>query len=1127
MEKLTLNNHFFNAVERRIKIDHCKIFYIMKRSFAALVLLFFTFSMLNAAATKAQDLEKTKANVYLQGEPLKNAFTKIEAQTPFRFAYVEAQVKNYNNISLPAGSRSLKTILEDMFAKTYLSYTVRGNTIVIVERPASAVEKLVVVKDVTITGQVLDGNGVPLSGVSVLVKGTSVGTVTNEEGNFSISVPDANAVLVFSSIGYTELEHPLNGQTNVTVVMLAQQQSLEQVVVVGYGTQRRKDLTGSIASVGGDEIAKMPNTNPISSLQGKVAGLTVSNSGVPGAQPTVRVRGVNSTNSASPLYVVDGILHDNIDFLNPADIESMDILRDPSSIAIYGMRGANGVIAITTRKASRGQTRVNLQSSIGFNKIIDRVAVTDAEGFKKLYNAQLANSGATPFDYTNYTANTDWQKLILRNAMMTNHSLSVSNSGEKTTTYLNIGYNKQEGVVKYGGYERFIARLNEEIRITDKIKVGGDITGTYWNTNPTAAGLTNALWAAPIVPVQAGDDLYYRMPSFQQAQVGNPIATLNRNNRTSINRGYRFVGSIFAELKLTKELTWKSTFYTDLGFNNSRGYNALPYRFIVLGEMGGQTDTVFDNRQFTSVNQRQQEFRRFQQDHTITWDKNFGNGHRFTALGGFTTIYTDNTGLNANRRDTTLNIPNDPNFWFIDVVNLNNPGSYGGGGGKSSLAGGFARANYAFRDKYLLNATIRRDGSSKFAPANRWGTFGSIGAGWVISSEEFFKNQEKINFLKLRAAWGKIGNSNGVADNIYQPGVSNAGTAIFGDNVYSSVQAAYIPDPNLHWEKVRGIDIGLDVRAFDNRLTAEINWYDRTTSDILTAITIPNDTRRYFTNLGKITNRGIEVTTGWKNELASGFTYAVNANFSYNKNVVNSIGDNINFQLLGNGGVNRTQTDYSIGHFYGYRQVGIYQSLVQMGNMPYHANALPGDIAYADIDGNDTITTADRTYLGTPFPPYSYGMSFNFGYKGFDLQIDGQGVAGNKIYVERRTARFATVNYEANRLNAWTGPGTGNIEPILDNSRELNFLFSSYWLEPGDYFRLRTVQLGYSFNPEFLGKSFIRQARVYISGQNIKTWSRVTGYSPEANISDILGGGADNGVYPIPATYTFGVNLTF
>lgn len=1091
-----------------------KVLLIMK-----LTLAFTLFFSLNLSAN---GYGQQKINIKVRNTVVSEILTAIEKQTNYRFLYNNDLAELKNTVTIRAKDAAVKDVLPLLFTGTALTYQMMDNNLVVIK------EDPTVKKDVVVTGQVLDDKGAPLAGASVLVKGTTIGTTTNAEGHFTISVPNANSILVITSVGFTAQEYPLNGATNITIAMSPSQQVMDQVVVIGYGTQRKRDLTGSIASVKGEDIAKMPNTNPISSLQGKVAGLTVTNSGSPGAAPVVRVRGINSTNSASPLYVVDGILQDNIDFLNPGDIESIDVLRDPSSIAIYGLRGANGVIAVTTKKAARGQTRINLQSSVGIQRVTNKIAVTDATGFKKLYNAQLANLNATPFDYTSYTANTDWQNLILRNAMLTNHSLSVSNSGEKTTTYLNIGYNNQDGVVKYSNYQRFIARLNEEIRFNDYIKVGGDVTGTYWTMKPTSVTLNNALWAVPIVPVQYNNNTYYSMPSFQRAQVGNPIASLNRGNGTSLPKGYRFVGSLFAEIKLVKDLTLKSVVYTDLGFNSSRSYSPLPYRFINLGESGGSTDTTIDRNVKTSVSQSQAEYRKFQQDHTLTWDKSIGEGHRMTAMVGFTSVTESTTSISGNRRDTTVNVPNDPDYWYLNIINgATNPGTFDGTGGKSALVGMFGRISYAYKNKYLLNATVRRDGSSKFAPENRWGTFGSIGVGWVISDEGLFENVEKINFLKLRAAWGKIGNSNGVADNLYLPGISNASTAIFGDNVYTAIQASYIPDPNLHWEVVRGIDLGLELRALDNRFNTEINVYDRTTTDILTQLPIPNDSRFFFTNLGKITNRGVEVTAGWNERIGKDFNYGISSNFSYNKNVVNSIGDNINFQILGNGGANKTETNKSIGYFYGYRQTGIYQTTADLGKMPSLSNSLPGDIAYADLNGDGIISPDDRTYLGTPFPPYSFGSSLNLGYKGLDFLIEGQGVAGNKIYTQRRTYAFAPLNYESNRLNAWTAPGSTNIEPILDNSRGNNYLFSSYYLEPGDYFRIRTIQLGYNFNKDWLARTFIKQARVYVSGQNVKTWSQVTGYSPEAPIGSILGGGADNGIYPVPATYTLGINLTF
>ncbi|RZK46601.1 MAG: TonB-dependent receptor, partial [Pedobacter sp.] len=384
------------------------------------------------------------------------------------------------------------------------------------------------------------------------------------------------------------------------------------VVVVGYGTQKKRDVTGSIASVKGSDIEKFNVTNPIAALQGKVPGLTITNSGSPGASPTVRIRGINSTNSANPLYIVDGQMVDNIDFLNPADIESIDLLRDASSVAIYGLRGANGVIAITTKVSARGKTTVNFQSTFGIQRVTDRIDVTDAEGFKKLYSAQLANLNAAPQDYTNYNANTDWQDLILRNAAINTNSLSISNNGEKSTTLINIGYNDQDGVVKYNNFKKFIARLNEEIRITDKIKVGGNFTGFHFRNNPSQAGLNNAIWAAPIVDVQSPNGLYNTMPLFQRAQVGNAMYALERNRNTDINRGYRINGSLFAEIKFLKDFTLRSSVYTDLGFNNSRSYSPLPFTVVNLGEGLAPTETFYDTNVRTTVGQSANEYRSYQ-----------------------------------------------------------------------------------------------------------------------------------------------------------------------------------------------------------------------------------------------------------------------------------------------------------------------------------------------------------------------------------------------------------------------------------------------------------------------------------------------------------------------------------
>lgn len=981
-------------------------------------------------------------------------------------------------------------------------------------------------QNITVKGKVTESN-LPLPGAGVTIKGTTTATVTNVDGTYSISVP-ANGTLVFSMIGFTPREIPVQNRTLIDVSMNTSALDLDQVVVVGYGTQKRRDLTGATTSVSGEDIARMPAVQPIASLQGKVPGLTVINNGAPGSQPVVRIRGISSPRSADPLYVVDGLIQDNIDYLNPADIETIDLLRDASSAAVYGLRGANGVIAITTKRAARGQTRINFNSNIGIQKVIDKIDVTDAAGFKDLYSRQLANINAAPFDFSNYTANTDWQDLILRSAMINSNNLSFSNTGEKSTTLINFGYNNQEGVLKYNDYQKYTLRISEEIKVSDKFKLGGDITGFHAKSNPTAASLNTAIWAAPIVGVRENESTYYAMPSFQRAQVGNVVAAIERSNRTSINKNFRFNGSVFAELKFLKDFTLRSTLYADYGFSTGRSYSRPPFTFINVGENGSPNTTNYDNQFRSSVNQGQSESHKYQQDHVLTYEKAFGENHRLTATAGFTSYRSASSSLSGSRTDSTLVVPGDPDLWYLGIINANNILSNGGGGNEETNAGGFARVSYQYQNKYLFNGTIRRDGSSRFAPANRWGTFGSIGIGWVASEENFFKdNIGGINYLKFRASFGRLGNSNGVTPNLYQLSLDAGSSAVFGENVYTAVVNANQPDPNLRFEVVQGLDVGFDLKALNNRLSAEVNLYDKKTDGLLTSFPQPNGEPPYFTNLGEVNNRGIEISLGWSDKIGADFNYNVSGNFSYVRNRVVSIGNTIDYQITGNSGVNLTSTGYSIGYFYGYQQVGIYQNAKEMLTQPQFANSRAGDIRYADLNGDGVISPLDRTYLGTPFPPYSYGMNLSFGYKGFDALIEGQGVFGNEIYTQRRTSNFATLNYEANRLNAWTTAGSTNVEPILDNTRGNNFLFSTYYLEPGDYFRLRTVQLGYTFGRELMTKIGAQKLRLYVSGQNIKTWTKATGYTPEAQIGNITGGGADNGVYPVPAIYSFGLNVTF
>ncbi len=980
--------------------------------------------------------------------------------------------------------------------------------------------------DITVKGTVTSLDGDPLAGASVKAQGGS-GTSTDASGNYSITVKE-NATLVFSYVGYASQTINVAGRTVINVTLVSETKLEEQVIVIGYGTQRKIDNTGSVANVRGEDIAKQANNNPIASLQGRVAGVTIVNSGAAGATPTVRIRGVNSTSgSAGPLYVVDGIFQDNINYLNPNDIESIDVLKDPASIAIFGLSGGNGVIAVTTKKAAKGKTRISFQTNTGISKVHNLIKVTDAAGFKKLYDQQLSNLNAPAFDYTNYTADVDYQDLVLRTGFFTNNNITVSNATEKGSTIFSAGYNKEKGVLRNDEFQRLILRLNQQVSINKNLKIGGEITGYFSDRNPASASIINALRIAPITPVKAGEGLYYSTPSFQRAQVGNPIATLDRNDNTSINRSYRAVASVFAELKFARNFTFKSQFYADYLSTNGRNYTPLPFRVINLGEGTTPTDTTFNIRQRTAVSQSISEDRKFQQDHFLTYAKKFNNVHDLTLLAGVTTLYKDGSNVNGNRTDTTLNIPNDPSYYYINIVGQENPGTFGGGGDQSAQLGYFTRANYSYMNRYLVNASFRRDGNSKLSPENRYQNYASVGLGWIVSKESFWNNVKGLDYLKLRASYGSVGNGLGLADNLFRPIATQTGIGVFGENIYPSIGTNVIVSEGLRAEIVVGKDFAIEWRALKNKLSGEITLYDRTTKNIIVTQTVPITGQTLRTNAGNISNKGVELTLGWNDRIGKDFTYGISANGSYNKNNVESIGDGFDFVLTGNGGANRTVTGNSIGYFYGYRQVGIYQSTADLVKQPAFVNSLPGDIAYEDVNGDGVITPADRTFLGSPLPKYNFGGEVAVGYKNFDASIAFNGVAGNKIYTQRRINTFAQTNYEVNRLNAYTGPGTSNIEPILDLTRGNNYLFSSYYLEKGDYFRIRNLQIGYNFANNIAKSLRAQTLRISLSAQNLATFSYATGYTPEVGIGSVLGGGADNGTYPVPTVYTFGVNVVF
>jgi TonB-linked SusC/RagA family outer membrane protein len=975
-------------------------------------------------------------------------------------------------------------------------------------------------QDRTVTGRVTDAeDNLPLPGVNVVVQGTTRGTTTDSEGMYSISLTSRETTLVFSFVGYKPFTIDVTNRTSLDVSLEGDIASLEEVVVIGYGTQKKRDVTGAITSLKGEEIANLPNANPLNSIQGRAAGVVVTNSGVAGSSPTIRIRGVGSISNTNPLYVVDGIFADNIDFVNPNDIASMEILKDPSSLAIYGVQGANGVVIITTKRAQKDVTNINYSSYVGVQKVTNKIDVANAEEFKTLYNEQLAHLGSAPFDFSNYTADTDWQDLIFRSALISNNSLSITSGTDKNQLALSFNYFNQEGVIKYDQFKRYTVHLRDELTLSRHLKVGADISVFRFDRSPYRGGIVaNALWAAPVYSPRDANGNWNSSPTFQRAQVSNPLAFTEIYKDKSINNGYRFVGSAFAELNFLKDFTWRSVFYTDLGFNSARTYD--PLFEIGTGPERAQFNEV------TRVYQEKRNFTTWQMDHTLTYQKTFSQDHDVTLLGGITQqLKANDFLLGARQGRSPLSIPNDPQFWYLGIGDNDVTRTNDGGAEEQAFLSFLFRVNYSFRGKYLLNASYRRDGTSKFSPNNRWGNFPAVGAGWVISEESFMQDQNTLTFLKLKASWGRLGNDK-VGNYLYYPLLNTGVTAVFGENVYPAAVPEYIPNPNIHWEVVQGTDVGLELSAVKGKLTVEADYYNRETQDILVRLSIPGavGANQSLTNAGTIVNKGIELTLGWKDNLTSDLSYTLSANITTIKNEVTSIGDNIGYNITE--GPSRTAVGHPIGAFYGYVQEGIFQTEEEVAASAQAATAKPGDIRFKDIVADGVIDDKDRTFIGSPTPDFVFGGSLGLKYKGFDFSLDVQGVSGNEIYKARQTATFAILNYESNRLGRWVGPGTSDKEPVMDNTRSNNFQVSSYFLDPGDYFRIRNVVLGYTVPSSTLERFKIRLARVYVNAQNLFTFTKATGYSPEVGGSPVAFG-IDNGTYPLPATYSVGINLNF
>lgn len=998
-------------------------------------------------------------------------------------------------------------------------------------------------QNITVKGTVTDGQDkTSIPSVSVMVKGTTTGTQTDAAGRYTISAP-AGGTLVFTYIGYVTKEVPIANQSTVNVTLSSSSQQLDQVVVVGYGTQRKIDVTGAVANLKGDEISKQASTNPVAALQGKIAGVSITNTGTPGTTPQIRIRGLGTIfGNQAPLYVVDGVWYNDITFLNPGDIENMSVLKDASAQSIYGIRAANGVVLITTKKGkSNTPTTINYDGYVGFQKVTNQVKMANATEYATFTNELAKLNGGNPvFANTDLGAGTDWYKQLLRNAFVTNHNVSVAGGSEKSNYNISLGYLNQDGIIKSNNYKRYTARVSNDVQIFKNLKVGYNITGLSSKSNDIPLTIYHQLYAAaPSVPVFNPDGTYGD-PKTQNLGDGanfNPQASIDFNNQ--ITKQYSVTGNIFAELNFAKHFTFKTSFGGEFGQLESRKYAPVYYA------------TYAQKSDISVLDIKRVETRNWIIENTLTYQNTFNENHNLTVLVGQSAQSNKGYILNGTAQNVPYNTESDLYLALGDAATR----SVIDAGTLIKFASYFTRANYSFKNKYLLNASMRADGASQFFGSDQtWGYFPSVGAGWVISNEDFMKDQTVFSSLKLRGSWGKIGNAS-VPINPSQQLIDQNPTliAIFNNAPFTGKNITSLPPQPIVWEKGIGTDVGVEAAFLTNRLKIEADYYNRKTSRAIFNIpvlgSLGTSNNQLLGNQADIQNKGVEFSAAWSDVTGGGLSYSIGGNISYNANKVLAVLSGSTPIYGGSTGITngsfatRTIAGSPIGMFYGYKTAGIFQNASEIANSPVQSDAAPGGFKYQDLNGDGRITSADRTEIGNPNPKYTYGVNTSFAYKNFDLALDFQGVASVDVYNANLAYRFGNENITKDFYDhRWHGEGTSNTYPSANLGAAANSAPNSFYVSSGAYFRVRNAQLGYTLPSSILNKWKIKKIRIYANAQNAINIFGYKGFSPEVgpvpvdNAAKItttplpnttLNSGLDANVYPLFATYNFGVNLTF
>lgn len=1095
-----------------------QIFRIMRISTFLLMVCVFCSYAGNAHSQNA------KVSIRMNNVKLDKILNEIENQTDYLFIY-NNQVDINKITSVKVKNEAVAQVLDRILSGTGINYELEGTHIILTTEAIKDLHAQQQAK--TVTGTVTDVSGEPIIGANIRIKGTTTGTITDIDGNFSIKA-EPQSVIEVSYIGYLTQETVINNQKSIRFLLKEDTKTLDEVVVIGYGVQKKADLTGSVANINTEKLNTQSNANIGQALQGKIAGVDiVSQGGAPGSGTRIMVRGIGTLNNASPLYIVDGMYMNSIDHINPNDIASIDVLKDASSAAIYGSRAANGVIIVTTKEGSNteGKPIIDLSVNLGISTASKFLDMLDAKGWAEVTTIARQAIGKPALDMATDLANkpdNDWQDIMFRPALMQNYNLSVKGGGKYSTYYTGLGYFNQDGIVKGTNYQRYNIQSKNDYK-RGIFSAGTNLIISFSHDKPLHQELRGGMIGTILqsVPTLEKYDDTREGGYGDVVNIPHPLAIIDDNIMDRYNENVKIFANLYAQIELFKGLKYKLNLTPDFSFERYKNY-------LNKYDFGLATNSI------TQLTERQRRRRNILVENLLTFDRTFGE-HKISALAGYT--YQDSRFRHIQAYGEGL----PQGLEEIDAATTNR--SNEGNSWRSVLTSILGRVFYSYQNKYLFTATIRRDGSSKFGKNNRYGYFPSFSLGWNVAEEKFMENVHWLDQLKLRGGYGVLGNQE--IDNYQYSSTITTGIN-YPDGNGGLLQGAFpknFANPDIKWEETAMTNVGIDFMAFNNRLSLTADYYVKNTKDILLTVPIPissggaNDPIR---NAGKIRNNGFEFNLGWMDQPNPDISYGINLIGSFNKNKVIAMGSESGSIKGGSTNQNittsETKAGYPIGGYWLISTAGYFNSQEEVDayakdGKKIQPAAEPGDIKFVDANNDGVINDDDRVFQGSPFPDFTFALNGNMRYKNFDLSIGLQGVLGNKIYnATRQTLEDVTKgsNFLASCLDYWTPENKNASHPRLtwDDPNRNTRAESDRYLENGSYLRLRSVQLGYTF-PQTWFKGAIQHARVYINAENLFTITSYSGYSPDVNADNANYRGFDNFIYPTNRTFMLGLNVTF